>query len=268
MNDETKSDQKLSIVDTTGQQLSRQGPKPLKPVAMETPIDTLIAAAVNQDLDIAKLERLIELRDKEEAKTAFAQYVVAISNFQAQCPNIPKTGQVKDKHGNYLYNYPKMDKIMEIAKPHLEANGLCVRTDTEFIDKTVRATVKVSHIGGHTDETTFVVPIEANMAGGANAAQRTASANSFAKRYGVMNALNLVGSDDDDDGAGTGAEVEYISEATAAGLRDEIEMLGGDEQFFCTWLGIDSLEQMPVKLHPKARKEIDDQTKTIQEGGS
>jgi len=71
----------------------------------------------------------------------------------------------------------------------------------------------VSHAGGHTDDSYFACPIEASMAGGANASQRTASANSFAKRYAIMNALNIAGSDyDDDDAQILGAEPEAIPE--------------------------------------------------------
>ena len=247
------------LVNKAGKQLSAADVAPRKEIATQSGVSDLIAMAINADLDIEKLERLMEMKEREEAKTAFSAFVVAISNFQAHCPKIPKTGTVTDKSGKRIYNYPKLDKILEIIQPHLEANGLCVRTNSEFVDTTVRATCKVSHVGGHTDETTFVIPIEASMAGGANAGQRTASANSFARRYAMMNALNLVGSDEDDDGA---SDIETITREQAATMRDNLASIDDQaEADFCKWIKYETLEDIPAKLLVKATNAITEQKK-------
>ena len=99
------------------------------------------------------------------------------------------------------------------------------------------------------------------MAGGANASQRTASANSFAKRYAIMNALNIAGSDyDDDDAQILGAEPENITPEQAASLRDRVNAIDGDEKFFCNWLfKVDSFEDIPERMLSKAEKAIKEQ---------
>ncbi len=222
----------------------------------------LIAMAINKDLSIEKLERLFAMKEREEEKTAYAAFVVAISSFQAECPVVKKTGTVTDKQGNRLYTYPKFDSIMTTIQPHLKKNSLSVRFNSEISDGTVTIRCMVSHAGGHTDESFFCCPVEATMTGGANAAQRTASANSFAKRYAIMNALNIAGSDCDDDGQSLGAEPAFITEEQAAKLRDEVAAIDGEEKFFCNWLcKVDSFDEIPENLFDKAQKAVSEQKK-------
>jgi len=240
------------IIDTAGKQLERN-PAPM-PVADST--NALIAMAINADLDIEKLERLMAMKEREENKTAYAAFVVAISQFQADCPTVKKTGTVTDKNGRGLYTYPKFDSIMKTIQPHMEANSLSVRFNSDISEGQVKICCMVSHSAGHTDESFFSCPIEANMTGGANASQRTASANSFAKRYALMNALNIAGSDyDDDDGQILGKAPEVITKEQAASIRDDLTAMDADEAYFCNWLKIDALESMqqPHKGHEQGQ---------------
>ena len=223
---------------------------------IESGVNKLIALAIDKDLDIDKLERLLVMKRDEEDRTAYTAFVVAISNFQAKCPTVEKTGTVKDKHGIQLYTYPKFNVIWETVKPHLDENGLSVRFSSDISDGQVKIHCMVSHVGGHTDDSYFSCPIEASMTGGANAAQRTASANSFAKRYAIMNALNIAGDDFDDDGQSLDADIETITPEQAASMRDDISKMKADEAYFCSWLKIPTLEDMPVNLLVKAQNAI------------
>jgi hypothetical protein len=228
-----------------------------------TMADQLISMAIDKNLDMDKLERLMEMKQREEDKTAYTGFVIAISNFQAECPTVKKTGVVKNKQGGQIYTYPKFDSIMKTIQPHLKKNGLSVRFNSNIADGSVTVLCMVSHTGGHTDESSFSCPVEASMAGGANASQRTASANSFAKRYAIMNALNIAGSDfDDDDGQMLGEEPTMITPEQAAQMRDDITGIGGDEKFFCQWLcKVDSCDDIPEKLLNQAQKAVNEQKK-------
>jgi len=228
-------------------------------------VSSLIEMAINADLDIEKLERLMEMKEREENKTSYAAFVVAISRFQAECPTVKKTGMVKDKNGKQIYSYPKFDSIMKTIQPHLEKNSLSVRFNSEISDNSVKVLCMVSHAGGHTDESSFSCPIEGHMAGGANASQRTASANSFAKRYAIMNALNIAGSDyDDDDAQILGEPPETITKEQAAQFRDDLEALKADVGYFCKWMKVDELEDIPAKKFNIARNAIIEQKKAAQ----
>ena len=262
MNKAAKVTEQSVLVDETGKQLSAADIHPSKEIAATGGVSDLIAMAINADLDIEKLERLMEMKEREENKTAYAAFVVAISQFQAECPTVKKTGSVTDKNGRQLYTYPKFDSIMKTIQPYMEKNGLSVRFNSDISEGQVKICCMVSHSGGHTDESFFSCPIEASMAGGANASQRTASANSFAKRYALMNALNVAGSDyDDDDAQILGADPTYISTEQAAGLRDELAALDSDEAYFCQWLKVKTLEEITEKMLPRAQKAIAEQKK-------
>ena len=265
---QTKTEEKATILNQDGKQLSKAEVQPRKEIAPTTQasgVSELIAMAINADLDIEKLERLMEMKEREEVKTAYAAFVVAISQFQADCPTVKKTGTVTDKHGKRLYTFPKFDCIMTTIQPHMEKNGLSVRFSSDISDGQVKICCMVSHAAGHTDESFFSCPIEVTMTGGANASQRTASANSFAKRYAIMNALNIAGSDYDDDGQSLDKETELIDDKDAIMLREMIEALpgaqDGDEAILCGFLskGISSFDDLPIELLGKARKSINEQ---------
>jgi len=260
---------KSILVDETGTHLTAGDIRPKRDLA-EVPqaggIDDLIAMAINKDLDMDKLDRLLAVKEREENKTAYAAFVVAISQFQAECPTVKKTGVVKNKSGGQIYTYPKFDTIMKTIQPHMQKNGLSVRFNSDISDGKVKVRCMVSHVGGYTDESFFTCPVEASMAGGANASQRTASANAFAKRYAMMNALNIAGSDyDDDDAQLLGAPPVTITPEQAAELRDEVESIEGDERFFCNWLcKVDSFDEIPEMQLAKAKKAIAEQKKAGQ----
>jgi len=250
------------LVDESGKHLSVADIQPKKEVAVTGSggASDLIAMAINADLDIEKLERLMEMKEREEAKTAYAAFVVAVSGFQARCPTVKKTGTVTDKTGKLIYTYPKFDSIMKTIQPYIEKNSLSVRFNSDISEGQVKVHCMVSHSGGHTDDSYFACPIEASMSGGANASQRTASANSFAKRYALMNALNIAGSDfDDDDAQILGTEPETITPEQAATLRDELTSLEADEAYFCKWMKVKSLEEITERNFPKAQKAVAEQ---------
>jgi len=232
-----------------GQQIATAAPM--------TVTDQLLSMAIDKNLDIDKLERLMEMKEREEQKTAYAAFVVAISEFQAHCPTVKKTGTVKDKNGRQLYTYPRFDDIMRTIRPHLDKNSLSIRFSSDIADGQVKVHCMVSHSGGHTDDSYFSCPIEASMAGGANASQRTASANSFAKRYAAMNALNIAGSDFDDDGGSLGADIPTITEHQMVELQDHMDALEVDEAGFFNYLQINKLENLPAASWPKAMSAIE-----------
>ena len=89
----------------------------------QTP-NALIAIAVQQDLAIEKLEKLLQLQrewDRENARKAFH---VALSKFQSEIPPIVRedAGVVR---GGSRKKYASLGTIAEAIRPWLYANGLC-----------------------------------------------------------------------------------------------------------------------------------------------
>lgn len=164
----------------------------------------MLSQALDAGHDVTKLERLFDLAERYEAKRARAEFASALADFQAECPPIRETKLatvVTKDGGSYSYSYADLDQIMRTVRPYLGKHGLSVRYDAEISDdaKRIKSTCYVMHRGGHQETTTFVVPVDEAMK--VNDSQKMGSANSYACRYNVVNALALTTGEDDDAGS-------------------------------------------------------------------
>ena len=175
------------------------------------PIDpeSLIAKAIESNVPVETLERLLAMRSELKAEQAKEAFYQALSDFQSECPIIKKTKQVKNKDGSVRYSYAPLDSIIEQISPFLNKHGLSYTTDTtQKKDGFVTAIVEIHHRLGYSKLSEFDIPID--DAAFMNDAQKAASAFSFAKRYAVTNALGIMTGDMDDDAASLGAGVNPL----------------------------------------------------------
>jgi len=207
----------------------------------------LMQAMIERGVDADQLDKMLTLQERWQANEARIAFSRALADFQASCPTIEKTRKAD------RYVYAPLDTVIKTIRPHLERCGLAVRFSTYMTgDTVITAVCTVTHRDGHSEVSEFAACIDDAMK--VNDTQKVGSANSYAKRYALMNALNLVASDEDDDGYR--ASVETISKEVAATLRDELAVVDADEGKFCTWMKITSLEDMPVSRLPVAQKAI------------
>jgi len=169
----------------------------LSPSEPVTPM-SLVQMAVEQNADLDKLERLMDMRVRWEASEARKAFNAAIAKSRAECPPIKKT---KTAHNS---KYAGLSETVEQIKPHLEACGLSYSWHTNQADGAVSVTCKVTHVLGHSDETTLFS--EPDSTGSKNSIQSIGSAVSYLQRYTLASILGLAATDDfDDDGAGVDA---------------------------------------------------------------
>lgn len=165
---------------------------------------TMLQTALEAGHDVEKLGRLMDLADRYEANQARKSFAVALSKFQGTVPDIVESKMATvtmQSGGSYTYNYADLDTIMRAIRPTLKKCGLSVRYDAEISDdgKRIRSTCYVMHRDGHTETTAFVVPVDEAMK--VNDSQKMGSANSYACRYNLCNALALTTGEDDDGGS-------------------------------------------------------------------
>lgn len=162
-------------------------------------VNALISQAITANLPVETMERLFALREKVKAEQAKEAFVSAMAKFQAECPIIEKTKIVKDKTGAERYRYAPLDAIVSQVKKPLGENNLFYSfeeiKDAEF----VTAVCKVTHSLGHSETSSFKIPIgaEAFMTD----AQKYGARMTFAKRYAFCNALGILTGDEDNDGS-------------------------------------------------------------------
>lgn len=174
-------------------------------------VEVLISQAIAQGLPVETMERLFTLREKVKAEQAREAFVEAVSHFQEACPIIEKTKKVLNKDGRSVrYQYAPLDAIAEQIKKPLADNGLSYKWEVENKPDLINATCVVTHKLGHSERSSFEVPIDKE--GFMTAPQKYASALTFAKRYSLLNILGISTGDEDTDAVDVGKESTAKSE--------------------------------------------------------
>lgn len=162
--------------------------------------DQLLALAVDKNLDIEKLERLLAMKerwDKVQAEKAFTQ---ALTNFQEECPDLRKSKEVyfETRTGATKYNYAPLGDIDRQIKPLLKKHGFSKTWKIEDKDGKIKVACIIKHVDGHSETTEM--ESDADTSGSKNPIQAKGSAVEYLKRYTLIGALGLTTADQDIDG--------------------------------------------------------------------
>jgi hypothetical protein len=235
----------------------------------ESMADHLISLAIDKDLDMDKLERLIKMRDEEEMKTARSFFNAAMARVQKIIQPIIADADNDNIPGS---RYAKLATIVGTLSPIYAEEGFSVSYGTDdcgseklTAEGWFRTTAELSHAGGYSKKYFIDLPLDiVGMAGKINKTKIHGTKSTLTYARGILMGLMFnftTKMDVDNDGNQAG---DTIPEEQAATLRDEIAALEGDEAFFCDWLkpGAKKLEDLPVSLLPKAQKAINEQKAT------
>lgn len=206
-------------------------PEASAPVDAGTAMISMIErVARDPAIDIAKLERLLDMQERILAKNAEVAYAVALSQLQAELPEIPERGmiRIKSKDGNNVLQetpYALWEDINEAIRPLLAKHGFSLSFRTGLsTDGRVSVTAVLLHREGHREETTMVLGHDST--GSKNAVQAIGSSTSYGKRYATAALLNLTSRDvlEHDDDAQTAVEIRPKSQSRDIDkeMRDEI----------------------------------------------
>lgn len=169
-----------------------------KQAVQKNDVESLISQAIAGNVSIETMEKLFSLREKVKAEQAREAFTQAMSDFQRNCPVIEKTKKVLNKDGvSVRYQFAPIDSIVkQIQKPLADA-GLAYTWTVKNEPEMVTAICKVTHFLGHSEESSFQIPVDKE--GYMTAPQKVASALTFAKRYSLCNALGISTGDEDTD---------------------------------------------------------------------
>jgi len=176
--------------------------KELAIVPAETTPAALLQLAIQKDLDITKLEKLMELQERWQAGIARKDFLTAISKFQLQCPQLKKSKEVvvrtKDG-GSYKYKYSPLGDIDDQIKKPLNENSLSKRWEIKDEGDQILVACIISHANGHSERTEMRGPKDSS--GSKNAIQASGSTVTYLQRYSLIAALGLSTADEDIEGA-------------------------------------------------------------------
>lgn len=198
----------------------------------------ILSQAIQAGTPASELTQLMDLAERYEANQAAAAYGAAVTKFQAACPIVHKSRGTKES-GAFGYTYASYDDVMRAAGPALRDCGLAINFSSEHVADGIKVTCRIRH-GSHFEDHTLTVPVPSMKV---NDTQKYGAALSYAKRYALCAALNIVVSDEDDDAAQLN---DLISEADAERVRELLMLTNSDAKRFLAWAKVDRIEDLSV----------------------
>ncbi len=208
-------------------------------------IQVIERAALNPNVDIDKMERLLQMQERIMERNSKAAYDAAFSAMQPELPEIAERGGIKDRSGRIQSKYALWEDINEAIKPVLSKHGFGISFRTGQSDGKIVVTGVLSHRDGHREETTMELPTDTS--GSKNAVQAVGSSTSYGKRYTAQALLNLTSRGEDDDGKAAGAApVDTITEAQSSVIRELVEKANLATESFCKRWDIEAIPDVPA----------------------
>ncbi len=170
-----------------------------------TILSVISRAASDPNVDIDKMERLLQMHERMQSKQAEAEFAAALAEMQDALPSIGERGNAANR-----YTYALWEDINAAIKPILKQHGFALSFRTDCTKEAISVTGVLTHRSGHREETTISLP--ADGSGNKNAVQAVASSVSYGKRYTAGALLNLTSHGEDDDAFAAASPAYDISQ--------------------------------------------------------
>lgn len=218
----------------------------------------MIETAISNKADPAVLERLVALKERLDKSKAEEEFGRAIAAFQAKCPKVEKTrmAQIEGRSGGkWGYKYASYEDVDAVVRPIMSEFGISASFTTSPDGSGIKTSCRI-RVGTHYEDHNMTVPIPQGVM---NDVQKFGAAVSYAKRYVLCAALNIVVGDEDDDAA---SAVETIHPDQIEVINDLIEKAAPrwnatasqTLKRFLAWAGVESLDRLPVNKFAEAQR--------------
>ena len=160
----------------------------------------LLEKAITSGASVEIMERLMDLQERFDRNQARKAYDAAMAGLRVDLPIIVKNKEVGFEGrsgGRTTYRYEDLGTMTEQLSPVMAKHGLSFRwrTDSGTTDE-VSVTCIVSHVEGHSEETTLRAKLD--HSGAKNPIQALGSAVTYLQRYTIKAALGIAAANDDD----------------------------------------------------------------------
>lgn len=178
-------------------------------------IQVIERAAMNPDVDIDKMERLLQMQERVMERQAGMDFNAAMASMQTEMPSITERGKIEVK-GVIRSHYATLEDIVDTVRPVMQKHGFAISFRVRTGDTAIEVTGVLMHKSGHREETSMRLPFD--QSGSKNNVQSYGSSVSYGKRYVMSALLNITTRGEDDDG-NSAAPVKTVSLAQAAYLK-------------------------------------------------
>lgn len=221
-------------------------------------IQVIERAALNPNVDIDKMERLLAMQERVMERNAKAAFTSSLAEMQPLLPVIDERGKISTDKGKTVQStYAKWEDINEAIRPLLASHGFALSFRVNRTDAIVAVTGVLSHREGHSEETTIDLSVDSS--GNKNGVQAVGSSISYGKRYAAISLLNITSrapQDRDDDGNAAGRG-DLINEHEVGELVALMEEVGADRDRFLNFLRVDTLAHLPRKRLAEATRALE-----------
>lgn len=213
-------------------------------------------AASDPQADVEKMERLMAMYERMEAKKAEAAFHAAMTQAQREMGRVSADATNPQTRSKYA-TYAALDRAL---RPIYTEHGFSLSFDTgdDAPEQYVKVLCYVSHEAGHSRTYHVLMPADGMGAKG-NAVMTKTHAAGSAMSYGMRYLLKLifnvaVGEDDDD---GNRADIARITEDQIANLESLISEVGANQTAFQKYLGIVKLDDLAASRYSDAVKALE-----------
>lgn len=206
----------VAIIDTP--------PQPA-PVSEATNLLAVIAsAASNPNVDVDKMERLMQMHRDEIARQAAQAYAEGLVRVQRNMPTVRKDRTNTQTNSTYA----TLEAVNRVVTPLYTAEGFALSFGTEDspLSEHVRIVCDVIHRDGHSRRYFYDAPMDGHGIGGKvnkTPTHARGSAVAYGRRYLTNMIFNLTTSDEDDDGNAASETPEQAEAAERAAAAAEAE---------------------------------------------
>lgn len=160
--------------------------------------DSLIQLAIERGLDTDKLEKLIELRNREIERQAKLEFDAAFSKMQREFGPVLRRNEAKNKQGKTMYTYAPLEDLQEAVGDIIAKHGFSYSWSEETIESGKRVFMTITGYG-HARTNSFDVPV-VDRTEIMNQIHVVGTMSSYGRRYTFIAGFGLTIKGEDPDG--------------------------------------------------------------------
>jgi hypothetical protein len=229
------------------------------PVVRQHPKSTGIAtldminAALANNLDMDKLERLMEMHKQYEDREAKKEFAAAFAKARSEFSQIVARHDANFGVGKASFMHEKISDLQKAVDPSLGKYGFSYRWGLNQDEGTQGVTFILCHSSGHEEGTPLEGPPDST--GGKNAYHAIGSANTYLQRLTMRAGLGLAVSYDDDANTPTVSD-EKITPEQEEEIKKLVIESGLDPERFCKQYHINVYSELPLHCYDDAIKRL------------
>lgn len=214
-----------------------------QPPAIEDMLSAVMKTGITSE-NIQAVEKIVQLYERMQDRKAEKEFAAAFVTLQAEMPKVQATRPVPNKDGSLRYRFAAFEDLMEQLHEHLQRNGFTVSFSSRVETDRLISTCTLQHTSGHKRSNEFAVRIGSGPPG-ATVTQADGAAATYAKRFALTEALNIVVGHMDNDARLLGS-TEFITDEQAEELERRVALSESDKLAFLKFAGAKTYAEIPA----------------------